>query len=122
MGSPQQSRRVGAAAEQQVCDWLRAHGFPHAERRHLSGANDRGDVAGMVGICCEVKAERRTDLAGWLAELQAEQANTGDPHGLVIAKRRGTLDVGRWYAVTSVEAHVRLLQEAGYGTPPEVAP
>jgi hypothetical protein len=108
MPSPQQSKRSGRAAEQQVVEWLRGNGYPHAERRILAGAKDRGDVAGVVGLTIEIKAEKRLDLPGYLRELDVERSNTGDEHGLVIVKRRGTLDVGDWFAVQTVRDWFRM--------------
>lgn len=113
MPSPQYSKRVGAAAEQKVCDWLAENGWPHAERRRLRGSSDCGDVAGVIGCTIEIKAEKRIDLSGYMTELAVEMANNGDHHGVAIVKRRGTTDVGRWYAVMPVALWAALAKEAG---------
>lgn len=108
------SKRKGTAAESAVVAWLRDHGWPSAERRALSGSNDRGDIAGVAGIVLEVKACREMDLAGWCKEAEAERTNDGADHGIVIAKKRGTTDVGQWYAILPVEQMAALLDAAGY--------
>lgn len=102
----------GREAENRVVEYLKANGFPYVERRRLSGVNDKGDIAGIPGVVIEVKAEKSFDLAGWVKELATEIANAGAFTGAVIHKRRGTLDVGRWYVTTTVEEFVRLLREA----------
>jgi hypothetical protein len=111
------SKAKGTSAESLLVAYLRRW-WPNAERRSLNGTKDRGDVAGIPGTVIEVKACKEMDLAGWLRELDAEMANeqahTGtEPYGVVIAKRRGTLDVGRWYAVMTVDEWVSLRAAAG---------
>ena len=41
-------------------------------------------------------------------------ANAEADTGVVVAKKRGTLDVGEWYAVMPVHVWVSLLKAAGY--------
>ncbi len=108
-------RRAGTRAETAVVTWLRGCGWPYVERRALCGSRDRGDVAGLVGVVVEVKAERRTDLAGWLAELTAEVTHDHADLGVVIVKRRGCTDPGSWYALTDAGTFAALLTAAGYG-------
>jgi hypothetical protein len=106
------ARRKGTSAETAAVDYLRGQGFPHAERRALGGNKDRGDIAGIIGTVIEVKNCKTLDLAGWLRELEAEMANDGAVYGAVVHKRRGTSDVGRWYATMPVSALVVLLRAA----------
>lgn len=109
------SKRKGTAAETAVVNWLREHGWPSAERRALAGNADRGDIAGIVGVVLEVKAKKEMDLSGWVKEAETERRNDGADFGIVIAKKRGTTDVGEWYAVMPVEQLAALLDAAGYG-------
>jgi hypothetical protein len=104
------SKQKGTAAESQVVAYLR-NWWPLAERRALAGTLDRGDVAGVPDFCGEVKACKAFDLAGWVDELEVERRNANARFGAVIAKRRGTLDVGRWYAVTPLANYLDLLRE-----------
>ena len=53
-------------------------------------------------------------LSGWIKELDEEMKNSQALTGAVIHKKRGTLDVGEWYATMPVEVYVNLLIEAGY--------
>lgn len=112
------SKQKGTAAESAVVAYLRTRGWPHAERRALSGNQDRGDIAGVVGVTLEVKNCKSIDLAGWLREAQQEQANNGDHIGAVVAKRRGTTNPADWYALLTFRQLCDLLAAAGYrGTP-----
>ena len=107
------SKQRGTAAETAVVRWLQAHGHPFARRNPPAGRNDIGDIGGVevnVAICAadlviEVKAFR--DLAAGinkgLAELEAEKANAGTDHGVLIVKRRGRGDPGEWLAVRLVK-------------------
>jgi hypothetical protein len=108
------SKAKGTAAETAVVAYLQRRGWPHAERRALSGSQDRGDVAGIAGVCLEVKSHRTHDLAGWMRELEAEQRNAGAVVGAVVAKKRGTTDPAEWYAVLTVRQLCDLLGAAGY--------
>lgn len=109
------SKRKGTAAETAVVRWLQEHGWPYAERRALHGSADKGDVTGCGPVVFEIKNHREHDLAGWVDELELEIANANADTGAVIAKKRGTTDVGDWYAVLPVRILNDLLREAGYG-------
>jgi len=109
------SRRKGAAAENEVVKYLRAHGFPYAEKR-LAGSDDpMGDITGIPGVVIEVKNHATLDLGGWVTQLVEELAFTKADVGAVIHKRKGRTDVGDWYATLPAHLLVRLLVEAGYG-------
>lgn len=108
------AKQKGTAAETAVVKYLRDHGFIHAERRPLTGANDMGDITGCGPIVFEVKNHKSLDFSGWLKELQVETANAKANTGAVVAKKRGTTNPGEWYAVMPFEWLVELLKEAGY--------
>lgn len=108
MANPNKAK--GSAAERAVAKWLADHGWPDAERRYDAGRHDdRGDIRGVPGVTIEVKNHQRIDLAGWMKELEQEMGNSGDSVGFVVVKKRGTTDVGQWYAVLPVEVIARLL-------------
>jgi hypothetical protein len=83
------SKARGTAFETAVVDFLRAHGFPYAERRALRGNKDCGDVSGIVGWVLELKNHREMDLGTWMTEAQKEAINDGSYRHAVIHKRRG---------------------------------
>jgi hypothetical protein len=97
---------IGTDAERAVVRYLRANGFPQAERRALRGEYDAGDIAGTPGLCWEVKggdAARNAsdkDIADWLRETDVERENADADHGLLVVQRRGVgpANAGRWHA------------------------
>jgi Holliday junction resolvase len=108
------SKQKGTAAETAVVRYLQEHGFPYAERRALHGNLDKGDITGCGPIVFEVKDHAKITIPAWLKELEEEVANAKAEAGAVLAKKRGTLKVGEWYAIMPVSALVKLLKEAGY--------
>jgi len=108
------SKQKGTAAETAVVNWLVGRGRKHVERRSLNGSNDRGDIAGIPGVVLEIKNHARMELSQWLSELEVEMLNDKADTGVVIHKKKGTTDVGKWYATMPVEVWYKLLGEAGY--------
>jgi hypothetical protein len=106
------SKRKGTRAETAVIAALHAMGFVHAERRALSGAADRGDVAGIPAVCIEVKDCARTELSVWLDEALAEGANAAAPWPAVVHKRRGRADARRWFVTMEFEVWGDMLAAA----------
>jgi len=107
------AKAKGRDAENDVVEWLRANGRPHAERRRLTGSSDQGDIAGLPYVVIEVKAEKSIDLPGYLRELETEIRNANADTGVVIVKRRGSTDVSTWYAVLPAQRWLDVLTEAG---------
>jgi hypothetical protein len=105
------SKQKGTAAETAVVRWLQDRGYRNVERRSLSGVNDRGDIAGIPGVVIEVKNHQRMALPEWLAELDVEMKNDKAKTGVVIHKRKGTTDVGEWYATMPVNVWLELIKE-----------
>jgi hypothetical protein len=108
------ARAKGTRWESAIVDFLRDNGAPHAERRSLNGAKDRGDIAGVPGVVFEAKSAARLELAAWVDETQRERANDAAVYGVTIIKRRGKGSAGDGYAVLPFAALVALLREAGY--------
>lgn len=144
------SRNKGAKAERDLVAYLRTVGFSDAERAVRTGyrtqqraAADPGDVTGTPGVVWSVKDAAAERLADWFAELDAMDGAMTDVR-LLVHKRTGKADPGRWWCWTRVDtllvlaaggpwasctAPVRmelghvvpLLRAAGYGDRPEVA-
>ena len=109
-GVVNRSKRKGTQFETDVVDYLRANGFPYAERRALRGTLDAGDIAGVVGWALEAKACKEFDLAGWAAEAEQEAKNAGARWWAVIAKRR-MRPTGDAYVVMTLSQFCRFLCE-----------
>ena len=92
------ARDKGRQAENQLATWLQANGFPDAERS-ASKLEDRGDIAGVPGVCVQVKAY--ADAMRGLREAQAgavRQAMGRRP--VAVVRLRGVTDPAQWWAAT----------------------
>lgn len=116
------SKRKGTAWESQIVDHLRTHGAPHAERRTLAGAKDRGDIAGIPGVVIEAKSCARFEPAAWLDEAAKERANDQAAIGVVWTKRRGKTSPGAGFVLMDGDTFLALLAAAGYTAPVETLP
>jgi hypothetical protein len=105
------SKQKGTAAETAVVKYLKANGFPKAERRALTGALDKGDISGIDDVVFEVKDHKKMELSGWVKELEVEVDNANAVTGAVVHKRKGTTDVGEWYATMPFYMFLSLIRE-----------
>jgi len=108
------SKQKGTSAETAVVNWLKEQGRKYVERRSLNGTNDRGDISGIPCVVIEVKNCAKMELSQWVSELQVEIANDKAETGTVIHKKRGTTNVGEWYATMPVSIWYELIKGAGY--------
>lgn len=109
----------GDAWERAVRDHARTHGFPWTERTRAGYTRDHGDLhlTPGPGVIAQAKNHQRICLAEWLEQLGVQVDDSAAEHGFLAVKRRGIADPGRAYAVTDLDAHLRLLRAAGYGDP-----
>lgn len=112
--SRQSAKAAGTRWESAIVAALKAHGWPHAERRRLAGARDRGDIAGVVGVVIEAKDHNRLALAEAVDQATTEAANDGAAIGAAWLKRRGKPDAADGYVVLTGATFMTLLREAGY--------
>ena len=117
---PATAKRKGAQTEVAAVEWLQAHGFPYAERRHLNGTHDKGDIAGVPGVCIEVKSAASWTPLRWLAELEVEVANAGAEVGFVLARPKGRPAVEDWAVIVTPAQMIELLTAAGWAAPENV--
>ena len=88
-------RQKGTAFESMVVRFLAGRlGDDRIMRMPLSGAKDRGDIAGVRTILgervvVECKNHARLNLAGWIAEAETERGNADAAMSVVIHKRHG---------------------------------
>ena len=114
----------GDAFERAVRDHVQANGFPWAEKTRAGYARDHGDLhldplamAKGSGVIVQAKNHARLALPDWLRGLEQQVADSGAEHGVLVVKRRGVGDAGKSFAVMELDAMLRLLRAAGYGTP-----
>lgn len=111
-------RALGTAAEVAVVEWLCSNGHPYAERRSLSGLNDRGDVTGIPGIVIEVKVagKQGLKLGPWMRETENERVNANAVYGILVAKptRLGPKRTGKWLAAMYHEQWNDLVRDGGW--------
>lgn len=100
------SKSIGTWTETAVVNVLRTHGFPHAERRALTGNADQGDITGTPGVAWEVKGGKAAETASdaqiveWLSEARTERLNARAEISVLVCKRRavGRDNADRWWA------------------------
>ena len=88
------AKRAGARMEQAVADYLAwALNDPRIERRHLTGAKDRGDITGIMHdgerVCIEIKNTSKLALAEHMAEAMEEAMNDDATFWALVQKRKG---------------------------------
>ena len=108
------SKRLGTSWESAVVAYLQEHGWPHAERRVLHGALDKGDVTGIPGLVVECKNTAKIELAEFLDEAEWEKRNARAAVGVAWIKRRGKASAGEGYVLMTGLQFTELLREAGY--------
>lgn len=117
---PSTAKSKGAATEAMWVQYLISWGVANAERRHLSGQFDKGDIAGWAApdgswnICGEVKSGASLDIPGWLRELDAEMENAKSEMGYLAIRPKGKPDPKDWWIVMPSELFMRLMAKAGY--------
>lgn len=110
------SRRKGARYECDVVNWLRANGYPTAERRIMGMSGDTGDISGVPLTVIECKNQQRIELGAWFTQMQLEQITAqqltsyANVTGALFIKRRGQVDVGQHYVVMSAKDWLALMR------------
>ena len=108
------SKKKGTAWESAIVKALKENAWPHAERRALNGAADRGDIAGIPGVVIEAKNTARADLPGWWREAVQEQANDKAEVAVVWFKRHGKTAAEDGWVAMDGRMFMKLLRLAGW--------
>jgi len=108
----QSRKHRGYASQRIVADYLREHGWPHAEP--VGAGRDGTDVTGVVDLDVEVKARRGFDP---LAAMRQQELRLGTalPFAVLRMDGQGPAAIGSWPVVIRFDRFVELLREAGYG-------
>lgn len=104
--------RKGSQFERDVCEYLKANGFPYAERSPRWGAVDKGDLTGTAPYTFECKNVQKQDLSAFVEEARVERDNAGTEYPVVVLKRRQK-SVDKSYVVMELAEFVRLVSNGG---------
>lgn len=109
------ARAKGTAAETAVVRLLKATHWPYAERRALSGGQDKGDTTGHPGFILEVKAAKNHTIPAWLRETEIERVNDNAEFGILVIKPQkvGVVNTRLWTTVMTQGEAERLWRQAG---------
>lgn len=120
------ARAAGSRTERVVADYLAAAlGDDRIDRRVKRGVKDRGDIGGLrchgQRLVVEVKDVAKVDLPGWTTEAHTECCNDDGLVGVVISKRRGTTDPGRYWVHCTVDDLLALITGQRHGHRKDIA-
>lgn len=112
------SKKIGTEHETRTARWFKTHGWPFARRITQKGNRDEGDLTlgDGIPIMIEAKNEKEVAMAEYIKEMEAQIVNAVAENGVVVIKRRGTQDVGEYYALSTVR-HWNNLARRAYKTP-----
>lgn len=102
-------KQKGTSFETLIVRYLRDRlGDGRIDRMPLTGAKDRGDIAGIrtvLGekVVLECKNHNRHDLSGWMQEAHVEMGNADATVGAVVFKRRGKGQARDQFVLMTVE-------------------
>lgn len=110
------AKKAGASFERSVADYLATElDDDRIDRRVKTGAQDKGDIAGLrtirggrVVVECK-NYGGQFNVTPWLKEAEIERANDSAAFGVVVAKRRGTTDPGEQVVFMTLETFARLV-------------
>ncbi|MDK8660261.1 MULTISPECIES: hypothetical protein [Corynebacterium] len=113
------AKQAGARFERLIADHLRDNLDDRIDRRVKTGAKDCGDIANVrdshnrrITIECKDYGGK-LNLPQWTKEAHQEADNDNAHVGVVIAKRRGTTDPGKQWAIMEIEDLIKLLKSPG---------
>lgn len=114
------ARAAGSHTERVIADYLAAAlDDDRIDRKVRAGAKDKGDIGGLrvhgQRLVVESKDCAKIDLPGWTNEAHTEANNDGALLGVVIAKRRGTTDVGKYWVHLTVDDLLALMTGQRHG-------
>ena len=114
----------GTKGETDRVNYLRARGWHYATRIPKKGARDEGDIIldQAVPVMVESKETKSFTPSTFVAEMEAQITNAKAEFGFVIWKKRGTTDVGKYYALTTVEQIMGLVERVYSPSPPQARP
>lgn len=115
------SGKKGTWGETSRVNYLKARGWRYATRITKKGSRDCGDLIldQAVPVMIESKETRAFTPSTFIAEMEAQIENAAAEFGFVIVKKKGTTDVGKYYALTTVDEMMKLVERVWAPPPPE---
>jgi hypothetical protein len=105
------AKQKGTSFETAIVRWFESRGID-AKRIVLHGNKDQGDVETEF-FNVEAKNCNTLTLSTWVAEADVESTNANRPV-VVVAKRKGTSDVGKAYVITTLDMFVDMMYAPGH--------
>ncbi len=107
---------LGRDAENGIVRYLRANGFPYAERRRLMGQHDQGDITGTPGLVWQSKGGAAAHdptpdkVAKWWQATRLQTVAAGADYGVLVCKRSGYGEsrAGQWWAYLDLHTVLEL--------------
>ena len=114
------AKKAGSTAERAVADYFALRlNDDRIDRRPKRGQLDRGDIGGIKlhgqRLVIEVKNCARQSLPEWISQAHTEAINDGSLAGLVVSKRIGTTDPGKWWVHMTVDDLLALMTGERHG-------
>ena len=115
------SGRRGTAGETERVNYMRSRGWHYSTRIPKKGARDCGDMIldQAVPVMIESKQTKAFTPSSTLSEVLVQIENAKAEFGFAIVKKRGTTDVGKYYALTSVEQMMNLIERVWQPSTPQ---
>jgi Holliday junction resolvase-like predicted endonuclease len=103
------NKRKGTAAETAVVNWLREKGY-QAQRNRAGWTDDRGDVDAINGVVIEVKNRQQHNWSSYFEQLGRQMQDKQAYTGVILCKRPGHANPGKWLAVMPADLWLELIQ------------
>lgn len=109
------AKAAGTKFERLISDHFARELDPRIDRQVKTGAQDKGDIAGLTDTHGRPIAVECKDYGGrlvpteWVKEAHREAENAGAYAGVVVAKRKGVTAPGKQWCVMTVDDLTRLL-------------
>ncbi len=112
----------GTRGETDRVNYFRSRGWRYATRIPKAGAKDKGDLIldQAVPVMIESKEVKAFTPSTFVSEMEAQIKNAESEFGFVVVKKKGTTDVGKYYALTTVDQMMSLVERVW--TPPAATP
>lgn len=117
------AKSKGTGGETASVQYMRSRGWLYATRIPSRGARDEGDMIldQAVPVMVEVKTVKAFTPSTFIAEVEAQIINAAAEFGFAIVKKRGTADVGKYYALTNVDQMMSLIERVYHPSTPQQA-